>query len=61
MLTDNASTYAFGETPTLADICLAPQIYNAQRFGFKLTAYPRLQQLYDQCLTHPAFKEAWPE
>lgn len=32
----------FGDTVTIADLCLLPQLYNARRFGFDLTACPRL-------------------
>lgn len=31
-LTDPAATFSFGETPTLADLCLVPQLYNATRW-----------------------------
>lgn len=34
--------YCYGEQPTLADVCLVPQMYNARRFDVDVTAYPRL-------------------
>jgi maleylacetoacetate isomerase len=35
--------FALGEAPTLADICIVPQIFNARRFGVDLTPYPRIR------------------
>ena len=34
--------FCFGDTPTLADLCLVPQLANARRFGVDVSAYPRL-------------------
>ena len=34
--------YAFGDTPTLADCCLVPQVYSAERFGVDLSRFPRI-------------------
>ncbi len=53
--------FCFGETPTLADICLIPQVYNALRFEFPMEDYPRLCAVNQQCLTLPAFERALPE
>lgn len=62
-LLDNPSTGAFchGETPTLADICLIPQMYNARRFDCDLRPYPTLCRIETQCLEHDAFERAAPE
>ena len=54
-------TFCHGETPTLADICLVPQVYNAQRFGCDMTAYPAAMAINAHCLTLPAFRNALPE
>ena len=48
--------FCYAEQPTLADICLIPQVYNAKRFEFSLAPYPIIQDINDHCLTLPAFK-----
>src|SRR5215475_12310191 len=62
-LTHDAATGTFchGETPTLADICLVPQLANARRFGIPLDAYPRLVRIEAACNALPAFAAALPE
>ncbi|WP_221796147.1 maleylacetoacetate isomerase [Oceanobacter mangrovi] len=50
----------FGDEPTLADVCLVPQVGNALRFGCDLSGYPRLMAIYEYCLTLPAFEQAAP-
>jgi maleylacetoacetate isomerase len=50
----------FGDAPTLADICLIPQVANARRMGCELNAYPRILAVYDYCQTLPAFQQAAP-
>ncbi|HSY87253.1 MAG TPA: maleylacetoacetate isomerase [Verrucomicrobiae bacterium] len=51
----------FGTAPSLADICLVPQMFNARRFACDLTAMPRLVAI-DQALTRrPEFQAAAPE
>jgi len=52
--------FAFGKTPTLADICLMPQLYSADRFGVDLTAMPRLRAIRAACDALPAFAGAHP-
>ncbi|RDI43812.1 Maleylpyruvate isomerase [Aquicella lusitana] len=54
-------SYCFGDQPTLADICLVPQLFNARRFAFDLGAYPTLVRIDANCQKHPAFVKAWPE
>ncbi len=63
LLTTNPSTGTFceGDTPSIADICLAPQCYNAQRFAIDLSRYPVLSRVYEACLALPAFDRARPE
>ena len=53
-------TYCFGNAPTMADICLVPQIFNGQRFGVEMHRYPTLVRINDACMQHPAFKEQAP-
>jgi maleylacetoacetate isomerase len=44
-----------GDEPTLADICLVPQIFNAQRFKATLDHVPTVMRIHEHCLTLPAF------
>jgi maleylpyruvate isomerase len=53
--------YCFGEQVTLADVCLVPQIFNAQRFNCDLTPYPRLLTICDRANLLPAFRDAAPD
>ena len=52
--------YAHGHAPGLADCCLIPQIYNAQRFNCDLQAIPDLMRMFDACMELPAFAAAHP-
>ncbi len=51
---------SFGDSPTLADAFLVPQVYNAIRFGVDLEAFPRLLAVHDRVGMHPAFDAARP-
>jgi maleylacetoacetate isomerase len=53
-------TYCHGDTPTLADVCLIPQVFNARRFNCELSAYPKLVQIAERCEALPAFAQAHP-
>lgn len=53
--------FCFGDTPTLADICLVPQLANARRFNCDLSPYPTLVKIDAHCATLPVFAEAAPE
>lgn len=56
----HAGRFCFGDTVTLADVCLVPQLVNARRFG--VDAIPaRLLAIEAQCLSLPAFDAARPE
>ena len=63
LLADHPSTgrFSHGDTPTLADCCLVPQLYNARRFQCPLDAYPTIQRIAAACETLPAFQQAAPE
>jgi maleylacetoacetate isomerase/maleylpyruvate isomerase len=60
MVACHGAGYAFGETPTLADCCLVPQVYNAERFKTDLTPFPALRAVAARCAEHPAFAAAHP-
>ncbi|MDO4694485.1 MAG: maleylacetoacetate isomerase [Eikenella sp.] len=57
----DSGAYCFGDTPTLADCCLIPQVYNARRFEIDLSAYPRICRIDANAARHPAFICAAPE
>ncbi len=59
---DNPLTGAFchGEQPTMADICLVPQVYNAERWGADLSGCPRFVAIAERCRKIPAFEAAQP-
>ncbi len=59
--TGSNGEFCVGRTPTLADVCLVPQVYNAHRFEFPLQAYPLIQNINQHCLTLKAFNDARPE
>ncbi len=50
-----------GDTPTLADCCLVPQLYNARRYGLDLSPWPTVRRIEANCLALPAFQDAAPE
>jgi maleylacetoacetate isomerase len=50
-----------GDTPSIADCCLIPQVYNARRFGVDLTPFPNIRQIEAACLARPEFDAARPE
>jgi maleylpyruvate isomerase len=53
--------YCHGDTPTLADICLVPQVFNARRFAVDMNPYPRILAIETACKELPAFQTAAPE
>ncbi len=52
--------FCFGDQVTMADCCLIPQIFNAQRFNCDLSAMPNLLEINQNCLALEAFKQAAP-
>ena len=53
--------FCFGDQPSLADICLVPQMYNARRFNCDLSNYPTLTKIDSHCQTLDAVIKAWPK
>jgi len=53
--------FCCGGTPTLADICLVPQLGNARRYGCDLSPYPAIIEIEKNCMALPAFADAAPE
>jgi maleylacetoacetate isomerase len=52
--------YSHGDQPTMADLCLAPQVFNAQRFKVDMAKFPTIQRIFTTCMAHPAFDAAQP-
>ncbi len=53
--------FCHGDMPTLADLCLVPQVFNANRFKCDLSAYPRIVQVNENCLQLETFAKAHPD
>ena len=56
-----SDAFLFGNTPTIADFCLIPQLYNARRFQCDMTKMPRLLEIEERCSVMPAFIKAHPD
>lgn len=59
--TDRAEGYCVGETTSLAEVFLIPQIYNASRFEVDMTPYPEIASIDSRCASDPAFSAAHPD
>ena len=57
----HGGAFAFGDSPTLADCCLVPQIYSAERFAVDLAPFPRLVAVGARARALPAFAAAHPD
>ena len=55
-----SGTYCWGDTPTLVDCCLVPQIFNGQRFNVDFSGLPRTMAAFEACMGQPAFQKAQP-
>jgi maleylpyruvate isomerase len=53
--------FCYGESPTIADVCLVPQVFNARRFSVDLSPYPRIVAIDAACRELAAFAGAAPE
>ncbi len=56
-----AAPYCLGDTPSLVDICLIPQVNNAYRFNMNLDEFPKIQKVFQHCMAQEAFQKAAPE
>ena len=61
LIANEPGPFCFGAQPTLADICIIPQLGNARRFGVDLSGFPRLLQAEAACKALQAFADAAPE
>ena len=55
-----ATPFCHGDTPGMADVFLVPQVFNAQRFGVDVTAFPLIAAIVERCNGLPAFSAAHP-
>ena len=61
LIANEPEPFCFGAAPTIADLCLVPQLANARRFGVDVTAYPRLLEAEAAARTIKAFTDAAPD
>ena len=55
-----SAKFCHGDSPTMADCCLVPQMFAAERFGVPATKYPRLALIAENCSALAAFQHAHP-
>ena len=61
MARPHAGAFLFGDSPTIADVCLVPQLYNARRFSVPITDFPTLRRADETASAHAAFAAAHPD
>jgi maleylpyruvate isomerase len=61
LIADESGPFCFGAMPTIADLCLVPQLANARRFGVDVSAYPRLLEAEAAAKEMKAFADAAPD
>ncbi|WP_299195816.1 maleylacetoacetate isomerase [uncultured Amphritea sp.] len=61
LLAETADEYSFGGEVTLADLCLVPQVFNANRFNCALDSYPNIVRVNANCVKLKAFASAHPD
>ena len=60
-LAEQPSRFCHGDSPTIADCTLVPQIFNARRFDCRLDHVPHVMRVFDACMELPAFEKTRPE
>ncbi|NEJ74712.1 maleylacetoacetate isomerase [Rhizobium phaseoli] len=61
MIGGHDGAFSFGDSPTMADLCLIPQVYNARRWGVDLCNLKRIVDIDARCAELPAFQAAHPD
>ena len=61
MLARSAGAFCVGDAPSLADVCLVPQAYNARRYQCDLEPYPTIRRIDERCREIDGFARAAPE
>jgi maleylacetoacetate isomerase len=59
-LANSKGRFCHGDTPTMADCCLVPQIFNAKRYQSDLAPYPQTMRVFEACMQLEAFDRAQP-
>jgi maleylpyruvate isomerase len=57
---EGTGRFCHGDAPTMADCCLVPQVFNAQRYQCDTTAYPATMRVFAECMKLDAFDRAQP-
>ena len=60
MVARHAGMFSFGDSPTIADCCIVPQVYSADRFNMDMAAWPAIAGVAERTAMHPAFAAAHP-
>ena len=60
VLKNTSGKYCVGDSISMADLCLVPQVYNARRFGCDMEKFPTILKIEAELSSVPAFKEAHP-
>ena len=60
ILETSSGKYCFGDSLTVADCCLVPQVYNADRFQVDMSKFPNIKRIYAELQELPQFKQAHP-
>ncbi|XP_067136464.1 maleylacetoacetate isomerase-like [Centruroides vittatus] len=60
ILAKTAGDYCYGDQMTLADLCLVPQVYNAERYGVEMSEFPIISRINGKLLSHEAFITSHP-
>jgi maleylacetoacetate isomerase len=55
------TVFCCGEVVTIADVCLVPQVFNANRFDVDMSGYPLISAINNHCITIEAFAKAHPD
>lgn len=61
LIAEAGGRFCVGDAPTIADICLVPQVYAALRFGVDLSSLKRVNAVHERCTALDAFKKAHPD
>ncbi|MBY5400268.1 maleylacetoacetate isomerase [Rhizobium leguminosarum] len=61
MIREADGAFSVGDAPTMADLCLVPQVYNARRWGIDMTTFKRIVDIDARCADLPAFQAAHPD
>jgi maleylacetoacetate isomerase len=60
LLAQRAGSHSWGDTITMADVYIVPQVWGANRFACPMDSYPLIRRVYDNAMLLPAFQHAAP-